>query len=268
MNQIRSSAGFVFALGALAVVGCQNGPAEPVGSASLTSAEVVAGAPPPQPADRGEELTCDPSSGADAPYCGGPVAAAPLAATLPAGSNEPFANAGARAAVRRAGMRAARANESAAVDEAIRHEVASDEHESTASAEPVSPDVTTTSALVSARPSAPMLAPTRVTFENHLSRTYRLARVRMMVDGAVYYDGSTSPSVQLPAGDHTVEIVADYEVPDSIFSSAGDSRMEVTSTQSVHAGSGDVIAAADPAGGVTTPIEQRVKVGWRSVAMP
>ncbi len=269
MNQAQSCTGLVLVgiVSMAAAASCQDPPAEPVSrNASLTSVEVVAGAPPAEAAENGGDMACDaPSDGpvASASYV---TAASPGAPKQPVTTTRESAKAKLAFAPTKE-PRSDRGSETAALDEAIRQEVASGKGENVASSAPVTFDVTTTSATVTAPPPATAFAPSHVTFVNRLPSVYRLARLQMIVDGAVYYDGSSPQSVVVPAGDHAVQIIADYEIHESIFPSAGNARMEVQSAQTVHAGTGaNFVATADPTGGVTMPMDKRVRMDWQSLA--
>jgi len=61
-------------------------------------------------------------------------------------------------------------------------------------------------------------APTVVTFTNELPKHYRLTRVRLVVDGAVRYDGANLDSAAIPPGNHVVEVVANYQMHNAVLS--------------------------------------------------
>jgi hypothetical protein len=127
------------------------------------------------------------------------------------------------------------------------------------------PKVTTTSATV-ARAETTQSAPVRVAFDNRLPGDYRLQRFQLLVDGRIAYDGRSAGSVRLEPGDHVVEVIADYRVNDSIFASAGDHGIQLRSTEVIATSPAPVVfvATATPKGGVTTSIDQRASLSWRS----
>lgn len=144
-----------------------------------------------------------------------------------------------------------------------------DEEQAHATPEPAaaSAQVTTTSATVERAPTATSPAPARLAFENDLSSTYVLDRLRFLVDGAVAYDGrSPSASVVIPPGEHAVEMIADYHLHDPTFSYLRDYHTELRSGRVVPAGNVAVtyVAIAHPQGGVTTPIQRAAAIAWRS----
>jgi hypothetical protein len=126
------------------------------------------------------------------------------------------------------------------------------------------PQVTTTSAAV---PRAePALAHSRVAFESHLSGDYKLERLRMLVDGVTAYDARAPGDVELAPGDHVVEVIADYRLNDPLFTYVDDYRVELRSTEVVPASraASAFVATARPTGGVTTPMNKRAALAWRS----
>ena len=257
----------------------------PVSSTSLTSAEVVAGAPPQTP-DETKEASCvgpigDPVMASE---CAHPLAtetvsqaepppAAPVSAPLPKASGK-SPRALAFAAV------PAKAKSRGALNEAIAHAVDDEGRENaTMAASEVAPDEATapgpdvgqtslTSAAVPVPKAEPALRPARVAFDNRLSSEYRLERVRVLVDGAVAYDGRSVVSFEIPPGEHTVKVLADYRLQDPVFSYVRDYHMELQSSEVVPASTAPIsfVASAVPAGGVTTPMSQRAALTWRSRA--
>ncbi|HEY2513297.1 MAG TPA: hypothetical protein VGI39_20655 [Polyangiaceae bacterium] len=254
----------------------------PVSSTSLTSAEVIAGAPPQLDA---EEASCvepiDDPVMADA--CAHPAAAetaseAPPPAAVPVTASAPKVSKKTSRALAFAAV-PAKAKSRGALNEAIAHAVDDEERENaTAAASEVAPEGATpasevgqtslTSAEVPALKAEPALRPARVAFDNRLSSEYRLERVRVLVDGAVAYDGRSLVSLEIPAGAHTVKVLADYRLQDPVFSYVRDYHLELQSTEAVPASTTPIsfVATAVPAGGVTTPMNQRAALSWRSRA--
>jgi hypothetical protein len=93
-----------------------------------------------------------------------------------------------------------------------------------------------------------------------------LQRLQLLVDGRVAYDGRSAGSVRLAPGDHVVEVIVDYRVDDSIFASAGNHGIQLRSTEVIPTTTAPVVfvATATPKGGVTTSIDQRASLSWRS----
>jgi hypothetical protein len=237
--------------------------ASAVGSTSLTSAEVVAGAPPADPVTFGNDLVCQmPAGGAVDAMQAAPPPEAPM--VMPAD-----VVLGARPS--RVAKRAADtgnvdlAASDTSLDEAIKTAVDDGPRQDAT-------QVTTTSAWVPApgprTPPANMAAPARVAFANGLPDGYQLERVRMLVDGAPAYDSPIAGAVQLTPGDHAVQVIADYRLKDSLFTYVDGYRVEIQTTEYVPT-SGfpiDFVATALPKGGVTTPMSQRATLAWRSFA--
>jgi hypothetical protein len=231
-------------------------------SVSLTSASVVeerpiAGAP--------DEVACQPSSGEHLATTEAP--AAPVSQWRTASARAPSA------VLARAARKPNRK-----LDEAIAEVVArandrsatprGEEAPPTEGATPpeeIGTGVTTTSATVPAA----ALAPTRVVFENRLPSAYELERARVLVDGAVVYDARTPGSVSIAPGAHDVQVIASFRLNDPVFTYVRDYRIEVQSAQRVPASAAPlaVVATARSTGGVTTPMNERAGLAWRSFAV-
>ncbi len=104
--------------------------------------------------------------------------------------------------------------------------------------------------------------PTVVTFANELPSSYRLQRVRLVVDGAVRYDGPRFDTAYLPPGGHVVEVVADYRLHSSVLSYVDHIGIEVRSAHLVRPASHRVVARAVRHGGATTPVERSAAIAW------
>jgi hypothetical protein len=111
---------------------------------------------------------------------------------------------------------------------------------------------------------APAPSPTLVTFNNALPSTYRLTRVRLIVDGAVRFDGPRFESIVLTPGGHVVELIADYRLHSSIFTYLDRYGIEVRSAHLIRPGSPikRVDARVVRAGGATTPLERSATIAW------
>src|SRR5437764_14301033 len=77
-------------------------------------------------------------------------------------------------------------------------------------------------------------SPTVVTFTNELPKSYRLTHVRLVVDGAVRYDGPSFDTAYIPQGNHVVEVVADYRMHNSVLSYMDRMGVQVRSAHAVH----------------------------------
>jgi hypothetical protein len=127
------------------------------------------------------------------------------------------------------------------------------------------------SALAAATSSSPAAAqpyarpaPASVAFRNQLPGTYHLERVRILVDGAVRYEGQRPPAwTSITPGAHLVSVIADYRMHDPLLSYARDYTFRVQSAQRVRAAPGRVVVArAVEVGGVTRPVGQRIHIVW------
>ena len=103
---------------------------------------------------------------------------------------------------------------------------------------------------------------TLVTFTNELPSHYRLTRVRLVVDGAVRYDGPRLETATIPRGNHVVEVVADYRMHGTVLTYMNHMGIEVRSAHVVHPGNQRVDALAIPHGGATTPLEKSAVISW------
>src|SRR5512143_1909357 len=111
---------------------------------------------------------------------------------------------------------------------------------------------------------APAPSPSVVTFRNELPSSYRLTRVRLVVDGAVRYDGPRFDTALLPPGGHVVEVIADYRMHSSVLAYLDRYGIQVRSAHLVRPGPRPVRveARAIPHGGATTPIERSAVIAW------
>ena len=103
---------------------------------------------------------------------------------------------------------------------------------------------------------------TRVTFTNDLPSRYRLTRVRLVVDGAVRYDGPQLDSATIPRGNHVVEVVADYRMSGKVLSYMNHMGIEVRSAHVVRPTNQHIDARAVRHGGATTPLERSAVISW------
>jgi hypothetical protein len=227
---------------------------EPSATTSVTSVTVEARTAERGPAPiggAGEDLVCltsgnEPVAPARAPVSARPAKPKPRVALAP-------------------GTKAKSALAEAIADSVARNDVVgSDGDEDEVPLVAVPTEVKTTSAIVPRAEPDPR-APLRVAFDNRLPSGYRLARARILVDGAVTYDAPSTGSVRVAPGDHVVEVILDYRLKDSLFTSAGDYGLELRSKESVKASSTPIVlvAAATPEGGVTTAFDKRARVTWR-----
>jgi hypothetical protein len=252
MNSKQSSFPFcvLAALAAsAATTACGRSPAPEIASTSVTSAVAT------PPADREEDPVCTAPESASTPPPSAPIA-------------KPAKHVANRSAlVETSAVRPPDNDAKRALDKAIAESVAGAHEAERQDATPVSarPEVTTTSATVPRAATTPS-APVRVAFDNRLPSVYRLQRFQLLVDGRVAYDGRSAGSVRLEPGDHVVEVIVDYRVDDSIFASAGDHGIELRSTEVIPTSPAPAVfvATATPTGGVTTSIDQRASLSWRS----
>ncbi len=117
----------------------------------------------------------------------------------------------------------------------------------------------------SARAQTQAPAPARstlVSFRNDLPSSYRLQRVRLVVDGAVRYDGPNLVDAYLPPGGHVVEVDASYRLHNPVLSYVDHIGIQVRSAHVVHASSHRVEARAIHHGGATTPVERSAAIAW------
>ncbi len=103
---------------------------------------------------------------------------------------------------------------------------------------------------------------TVVTFRNELPSSYRLQRVRLVVDGAVRYDGPNLDTAYLPPGGHVVEVDASYRLHNPVLSYVDRIGVEVRSAHVVRPSSRRVEARAVRHGGATTPVERSAAIAW------
>jgi hypothetical protein len=103
---------------------------------------------------------------------------------------------------------------------------------------------------------------TVVNFTNELPNKYRLTRVRLVVDGAVRYDGPRFDTAYIAPGNHVVEVVADYRMHGAVLSYLDRMGIEVRSAHVVHSGNHRVDARAVRHGGATTPLQRSAAIAW------
>lgn len=103
---------------------------------------------------------------------------------------------------------------------------------------------------------------TLVTFTNDLPSRYRLTHVRVVVDGAVRYDGPQFDSTTIPRGNHVVEVVADYRMHGNVLTYMNHMGVQVRSAHIVRPTNRHVDARAIRHGGATTPLERSAVISW------
>ncbi len=103
---------------------------------------------------------------------------------------------------------------------------------------------------------------TLVSFTNELPSQYRLTRVRLVVDGAVRYDGPRFDNAYIPRGNHVVEVVADYRLHGNVLTYMNHMGMEVRSAHVVHPVNHYIDARAVRHGGATTPLAKSAVISW------
>jgi hypothetical protein len=103
---------------------------------------------------------------------------------------------------------------------------------------------------------------TLVTFTNDLPSQYRLTRVRLVVDGAVRYDGPRFDNAYIPRGNHVVEVVADYRMHGNVLTYMNHMGIEVRSAHVVHSANQHIDARAIRHGGATTPLQRSAVISW------
>ncbi|HEX4513888.1 MAG TPA: hypothetical protein VGH87_01270 [Polyangiaceae bacterium] len=103
---------------------------------------------------------------------------------------------------------------------------------------------------------------TLVSFTNELPSQYRLTRVRLVVDGAVRYDGPRFDNATIPRGNHVVEVVADYRMHGNVLTYMNHMGIQVRSAHAVHSVNQHVDARAVRHGGATTPLEKSAVISW------
>jgi hypothetical protein len=127
------------------------------------------------------------------------------------------------------------------------------------------------SALAAATSSSPAAAqpyarpaPATIAFRSDLPGTFHLERVRILVDGAVRYEGLRPARTSIAPGAHLISVIADYRMHDPLLSYARDYTFRVQSAHRVRAAPGGVVVArAVEVGGVTRPVGQRIHIVWR-----
>ena len=103
---------------------------------------------------------------------------------------------------------------------------------------------------------------TVVTFTNELPSHYRLTRVRLVVDGAVRYDGPRFDNAAIPRGNHVVEVVADYRMHGNVLTYMNHMGIQVRSAHRTTPVNQHVSARAVRHGGATTPLEKSAVISW------
>jgi hypothetical protein len=103
---------------------------------------------------------------------------------------------------------------------------------------------------------------TVVTFTNELPKHYRLTRVRLVVDGAVRYDGPRFDTAYIAPGNHVVEVVANYRMHDGVLRYMDKMGIEVRSAHVVRPVNHRVDARAVHHGGATTPLARSAAIAW------
>jgi hypothetical protein len=116
---------------------------------------------------------------------------------------------------------------------------------------------------------APAQAPAlEVAFESDLPSSYRVAHVRVVVDGAVRWDGpAPARPLWFGAGHHVVAVTADYRLHDAALPYVDKYALELQSTRVVDAPASSplvLVAAAVPNGDATTPVEKSARIVWRT----
>ena len=103
---------------------------------------------------------------------------------------------------------------------------------------------------------------TVVSFTNELPSHYRLTRVRLVVDGAVRYDGPRFDAASIPRGNHVVEVVADYQMHGNVLTYMNHMGIQVRSAHRTTPVNQQVVARAIRHGGATTPLERSAVISW------
>jgi hypothetical protein len=223
MKQLRSSVRLAsFVLACVASACGHKDEAPPIATTSLTSGKVEA---PARPTTIDQDLVCETPTGLDAMLTPPPSPApASVHAWQPKEATAPMARAPVRATTR------------SKLDDAISEAVGEGAPTPQPEAPPAEPvgQVTTTSGTL---PAPPVVAgaPARVMFDNRLGSDYQLERVRMLVDGVPFYDAPNGGALQVPPGDHTVEVIADYRLSDPVFTYMDKYRIELKTAWSPRA---------------------------------
>jgi hypothetical protein len=256
MMQLESSTVLLSLAVALSSVACQGDTPHPSATSSVTSAQVAAPAQPTTMLD--DDLVCEIPNDE-------PMGAAVVPAPSPRVS---AAKASARSFVA-APVAPVRAKSTDSLGVAMAQAV--NEGGDSGTPEPVEPVTMTSTTVpappVPAAPLAPASAPASVLFDNRLPGNYQLERVRMSIDGVPSYSAPSVGTMQVPPGDHLVEVIADYRLRDPVFSYVDGYHIELRTTRVVPASStpSSFVAAAMPSGGVTTPFEKRAALAWHHV---
>ena len=107
-----------------------------------------------------------------------------------------------------------------------------------------------------------------VAFESDLPSSYRVAHLRVIVDGAVRWDGpAPARPLWFTAGHHVVAVTADYRLHDTALPYVDKYSIELQSTRVVDTPASAplvLVAAAVPAGDATTPVERSARIVWRT----
>ncbi len=117
-----------------------------------------------------------------------------------------------------------------------------------------------------------------ITFHNEMSSAFKLTKALIVLDGAVQYNRNDDTgaladqkeipvfSGSVPPGDHNISVLLDFQGNGyGVFTYLRGYKFEVKSAHSFTAVEGktmSITVKAFEAGGVTTPLEQRPKIGW------
>ncbi|MEO6419393.1 MAG: hypothetical protein ABIP39_08315 [Polyangiaceae bacterium] len=117
-----------------------------------------------------------------------------------------------------------------------------------------------------------------ITFHNEMSSAFKLTKALIVLDGAVQYNRNDDTgaladqkeipvfSGSVPPGDHNISVLLDFQGNGyGVFTYLRGYKFEVKSAHSFTAVEGktmSITVKAYEAGGVTTPLEQRPKIGW------
>ncbi len=114
----------------------------------------------------------------------------------------------------------------------------------------------------------PVVPPNAVVFRNTLPGTYRLVKVRLLVDGIVKLDQAIAFDYRLPPGDHSVDVEATFRLNDPLFTYMRDYAVELRSMNIVvrkQSRPVTVVATARERGNATTPLTKRAVIHWQTV---
>jgi len=114
-------------------------------------------------------------------------------------------------------------------------------------------------ALASAAAAPP---PTVLRVRNELPSSYRPARMTLLVDGAVRYDGPAFGATYLPRGRHVVELVATYRMHSGWLTYMNGYTVQVRSAHVVTGAPRTLDAFVVRHGGATTPLDRSAAIDW------